>query len=174
MTLANCRTLVQYTAMISDYHQGRCPFCLPLGEQNVVLMENERWRLWANPFPHLNTARHWILAHVRHITNCRDITPEDFAAAGEIYCRVLSSTAIEGGGFVMRFGSPEFSAASVLHLHANIIEPHGNGPVQATLAKDRRKTEEGIMRVRIFEKLRLGTTVEQLDEHEQELIAGRV
>ncbi len=74
----------------------------------------------------------------------------------------------------MRFGSPEYNAGSVLHQHANIIVPNGNGPVQVTLAKDTDKIHDITERMAAFELLRTGASVESLTIEQQALVKGRL
>jgi diadenosine tetraphosphate (Ap4A) HIT family hydrolase len=173
-TLRNCRGLRQFTSMVGDYQQGKCPFCDPLDKKNEVLYATENWRIWKNPFPLDHTKTHLIMAPIRHKEKITSITDRDFAEAGEIFCWARDEFHIPGGCFAMRMGSPEYNAGSVLHLHANIIVPDGTGAVQVTLAKDVGKVAETTTRMLVFNKLRLGAEAMSLSAEEQELVKGRL
>lgn len=174
LTLMNCRSYKQYLSMVSGYEAGQCPFCDPLGEQNIVLYEDLGWRVWKNPYPIDHTYLHLIMAPKQHVTFVGDISPSDFEAMGRIFKWARREFELIGGAFAMRFGSPQFNAGSVLHLHTNIIVPDGSGAVQVTLAKDPEKVTETIARMRIFEKLRHGAELPDLSLEEAGLIEGRM
>lgn len=174
LTLMNCRSHNQYLSMIGDYEAGRCPFCDPLDEKNVVLHQDLGWRVWKNPYPLKHTSLHLIMAPRQHVTDIQDISPSDFEAMGRIFKWARHEFEFKGGAFAMRFGSPEFNAGSVLHLHANIIVPDGTGAVQITLAKDTAKVEETIARMKVFEKLRGNASPVGLSNEEAALIEGRL
>ncbi|MEK7095430.1 MAG: hypothetical protein AAB917_02110 [Patescibacteria group bacterium] len=170
----NCRSYKQYLSMISDYEAGRCPFCDPLDEKNKVLHSALGWRVWENPYSLTHTSLHLIMAPQQHTTSIEDISPSDFEAMGRIFKWVRYQFNLQGGAFAMRFGSPQFNAGSVLHLHANIIVPDHSGAVQITLAKDTAKVEETIARMKVFEKLRGNTAPVGLSDKEAALIEGRL
>jgi diadenosine tetraphosphate (Ap4A) HIT family hydrolase len=179
-TLAHCRTFNQYKAMIDGYRAGKCPFCDPLGAENEVIRENELWRMWHNLFPLNATSIHLILAPRRHVESQDVFGAEDFSAMGDLFAWARGNFRLQGGGFIMRFGTPEFCGGTVLHLHANIIVPDSTGAVRMTLAKQPEEFAAGVARIAIYEKLRFGETcnalspVAGLSPQERALIEGRV
>lgn len=174
LTLMNCRSYKQYLSMVNDYEAGRCPFCDPLDEKNIVLNHDLGWRVWKNPYPLKNTSLHLIMAPRQHSTFVGDISPSDFEAMGRIFKWARHEFELTGGAVAMRFGSPQFNAGSVLHLHANIIVPDNSGAVQITLAKDTEKVEETIARMKVFERIRNGAELLDLSNEEAASIEGRM
>ncbi len=179
LTLMNSRSYKQYCDGIEAYLKGKCIFCDPLGPKNKVLFETDggehAWRVWENPFPLKRTSRHLIMAPVQHLTDPNLITRWDWIKQGEIWLYARDVLGIKGGACVGRFGSPEFNAGSILHLHTNIIVPDGTGDVQITVGKSPEKMELIARRVVVFEKLRTGTSrLEDLSPEELELVDGRI
>jgi hypothetical protein len=175
----NCRSLQQYSDGIEAFLNGKCIFCDPLGPKNKVLFETDggelAWRVWENPFPLKHTSKHLIMAPVRHLTNPDEITGWDWTKQGEIWLYARDVLGIKAGACVGRFGSPEFNAGSILHLHTNIIVPDGTGDVQVTIGKSREKMELIARRVLVFEKLRTGACrLEDLLPEERELVDDRI
>jgi hypothetical protein len=174
LTLANCRSLEQYRSMIDDYRSGRCPFCDPLDlTKNIVLYQVDGWRMWRSPFSYAH-CRHFVMAPIRHV-GCEDeISVEDFTAMGKMFLFARQELGVMGGGVVMRFGGPKLSACSVLHLHTNILVPDLTGPVEATLSKHPDRQRQNIARLRVFEFLRQGCSVDALSAEERALVEGRI
>lgn len=173
LTLAYCRTYKQFVSMIEGYRAGKCPFCDPLDqEKNRLVRESGAWRMWLNPFPMKHTKPHLVLAPTRHVAPGGAITAADFTDMGELFLWAQKEYGFTGGGFAMRFGSPKQSAGTVLHLHANIIIPDLTGPVDVTLAKEPAKTAEQLARMTVFEKIRRGLPMTDLDDRERLLIDG--
>lgn len=172
ITLMNCRGFEQFKSMLEDYAAERCPFCALNPKKNRVLYTSEGWRVWENPFPLKYTDLHLIMAPIDHVTVP---TGPDWRSIGDILEWATEKYSIEGGGFVMRFGTPKFNAGSVLHLHGNLIIPNRAGDVQVTLAKKPEKVIETIKRMNIFLKLYKGEcTPEELSAEERLLVAGRL
>ena len=172
LTLTRARNFEQYVHMIEEYLAGKCLFCDPLGSKNVVLHETDGWRLWENPFPESNTALHLVLASVRHISTEQLPGVEEFIAVGKLFAWAKERYAdrMQGGGVLMRFGSPEFNAGTILHLHAHILVPNLKGEVRLPLAKDVERNERGYKRLHVFEKLRGGGSQLDLTDEERALI----
>ncbi len=174
-TLASCRTFPQYVSMIGGYRVAKCPFCDPLDPNlDQVLMEAGTWRIWANPFPLTHTDLHLVMAPKRHVAPGDDIRPEDFVSMGRLFDWARRQYQFDGGGFVMRFGSPTHNAGTVLHLHGNIIIPDQTGVVEVMLAKSPEEIAQQTARMYVFEKLRKGIPLSQLSEQERVLIEGRL
>ncbi len=147
-------------------------FCDPLGPKNVVLFGVGGWRVWENPFPEPNTKLHLVLAAARHISTEEMPGVEDFTAIGRIFVWATERyrNHMEGGGVLMRFGSPEYNAGTILHLHANIMVPNLKGEVRPPLAKTPDRDARGYRRIELFEKLRQVTSLSGLTDEEFELL----
>ncbi len=167
LTLSRARKLEQFEDMIRAYRDGKCLFCDPLGEKNIVVHEAHGWRIWVNPIPEKRTRVHLVMASVRHIGPDDEILPEDFVGIGEMFRYARAEFKIPGGGLLMRFGSTEFNAGTMLHLHANIMEPDLSGEVRVPLAKTPEKVQMGFDRLWAFKKLLDGASPDDLTDHER-------
>jgi hypothetical protein len=138
LTLTRARKYKQYLDMIEGYRAGLCVFCDPLGEKNVVLCVIDGWRMWENPFPEPNTALHLVLAPVSHIPMEEMPRHFHFTAVGVLFdwAEARYRDRMKGGGVLMRFGSPEYNAGTILHLHAHIMVPSLKGEVRLPLATE--------------------------------------
>lgn len=178
LSLVNSRSYSQYCEAINAFLAGKCIFCDPLGPKNQILHTTDggelAWRVWRNPFPLKHTSHHLVMAPVRHITDPKDVTLDDWRRQGEIWLYARDQLGIVAGASVGRFGSPEFNAGSILHLHYNIIVPDGTGDVQITIGKSPRKIAEISARMKVFEKLRTGTRIKDLHYGELVLVEGRL
>ncbi len=172
LTLTRARKPKQYADMIKDCLAGKCMFCDPLGEKNVVLTVIDGWRVWENPFPEPNTSLHLVLAPVRHISTEELPGVEDYTARGKLFAwaRERYGDRLKGGGELMRFGSPEFNAGTILHLHSHIMVPDLAGEVRLPLAKEPDRVELGIRRLWVFEKLRNSVPMTDLSDEERALL----
>lgn len=174
-SLVNCRGLAQYRSMMDDYLAGKCPFCDPLSEKNVVLHETPGgWRIWRNPFPIKHTKHHLIMAPRQHRCLATEFTAHDFTQIGILWEFARDTVGIKGGGVAARIGPADLSAGTVLHQHCNAIEPDGTGDVQVTLGKSVAKLREAVRRMWIYDKIYRGEySVETLPDYERQLIADR-
>jgi len=169
LALSRVRGFKQYLNMLERYQSGICVFCDPLGPKNRVIREIAGWRMWENPFPSPGSAIHLVLASVRHISTETLPSAKDFVAIGELFEWTKLQYGKEqliGGGVLMRFGSPEYNAGTVLHLHANIIIPNLESELRLPLVKDLESTSRGYKRLAVFEKLRMGVHLDNLSSEE--------
>lgn len=172
LTLTRARSFEQYVTMIQDYLVGKCLFCQPLAPVNVVFYQVDGWWAWENPFPAKNTVLHVVLAPLRHVPPTEFPSPEDFLAMGKITQHVKRryTDILQGGGFLMRFGSPKLNAGTILHLHANIMVPDLKGEVRLPLAKEPADIERGVRRLWAFENMRSGVAKSDLSDEERTLL----
>lgn len=171
LTLTRARGFDQYITMIQDYLMGKCLFCNPLAPVNVVLYQVDGWRVWENPFPAKNTVLHLVAAPIRHVSTEELPLVEDFTALGKIFnwAKDRYQKCFQGGGLLMRFGSPKLNAGTILHLHANIMVPDLKGEVRPPLAKEPADIERGIKRLWVFENMRSGVAKSDLSDEDRTL-----
>jgi diadenosine tetraphosphate (Ap4A) HIT family hydrolase len=170
-------TYKYYCLMVKQLQEGTCPFCQIDPAVNIVLYENDSWRAWINPVAGKKHQKlHLVIPNKRHITHINEMTLRDGARLMEVFSWATAYFDLwdKGGGVVMRFGDPRFNAGTIRHLHANIQIPDGTGKLDVTFAKDPEKIEWHYQLVAVFEKLRLGTAVENLTSAERKLVEGRL
>lgn len=173
-TLINTRTYPQYCEMVRRILAVECPFCELDLELNKIILENDHWRAWENPFPQKYTAHHLIIAHQVHLTHLSDVTSADGRDLFDILSRLAEPADIRGGGVLIRFGDPLLNAGSIRHLHANLFVPDGTGELRLPLCKTPEEIAEKMKVIRVFEKMRTGTPFEKLEPAEQDLVRDRL
>lgn len=173
-TLINTRTYPQYCEMVWQILWGNCPFCKLDLKLNNVIVENDHWRAWENPFLQKYTAHHFIIAHQVHLTHLSDVTSADGRDLFDILSKLAEPADIRGGGVLMRFGDPLLNAGSIRHLHANLFVPDGTGELRLPLCKTPEEVAAKMKVICVFEKMRLGATFEALDPKEQDLVRDRL
>lgn len=134
-TMANVRAGAYHRHMENTVQQGICPLCDLDPELNVVLKEGEYWRAWRNPFGYPHQTHHFIIATKDHCTQIADISPTMWAELGDTLEWLCNRFDILGGGIVLRFGDPAYSASTLRHLHVHIHVPDKTGYVIAVFCK---------------------------------------
>ena len=100
--------------------------------------------VWLNPYPQKFHSHHVMIVPRRHIAggNVSDLTPEEWLQILDALKWAIEFYQIPGGGFVGRFGDPEYNAGTISHLHFQIQVPDRTGNVKATFFKDRSPVAE--------------------------------
>lgn len=107
---------------------GVCPFCpehLATYHKNQIIAEGAYWLLTNNMYPYQGTKYHVLILHKKHIESFSELTPAAWAELHRMVADHLAKNKIPGGTFVLRFGDTDYTGASVKHLHANLVSPHG-------------------------------------------------
>jgi diadenosine tetraphosphate (Ap4A) HIT family hydrolase len=60
----------------------------------------------------------------KHKENFSELTKKDLEAVAFLSNWAIKKWKIKGGGLAMRFGNPEYTGASVTHIHFHIISPN--------------------------------------------------
>ncbi|MFA5946375.1 MAG: HIT domain-containing protein [Patescibacteria group bacterium] len=159
---------------MDDLLNGRCPFCVPDPEVNVVQFENDYWWAWPNTAnPEKNTAQHFLIVPKRHVLDIRDLSQNEFGSMGVFIEDVLDGLEIDSCGILIRNGDATLSAGTIRHLHVHIMVPDGTGRVESPFFKGPESEAESNARAIVFEKLRTGVaTVYRLTDAEKALVAG--
>jgi hypothetical protein len=178
-SLVNCRGLKQFKDGLEGYRTGKCLFCDPLSEKNVVMYDNGVHRCWHNPYALKHTKLHIIIAPVLHVlgTDPRVFTREYRASVSDVIvwaAETFPEIKTLGGGEVKRFGTMEHNAGTIQHDHTNLIVTDLTGEVRMTIAKEPGEIAEAIRRFEIYLKLYNGATPEQLTPEEFELVKKRL
>lgn len=105
---------------------NHCPFCA----ENLVkyhplptLKLGKHWLVTENQWPYDHTKHHFLLITREHKVSPIELTPEAAAELIELTNWLITEYNIPGGGLAMRFGDSNYSAGSVTHLHAQLIQP---------------------------------------------------
>ena len=175
-TLHNVKDLAQYTKTVDNLLKGECPFCVIDTDLNPILHETDRWRVFHSAFPQKSQTLHLVIPHHDHRRNLADLTVFDYTDFGLMMEWIHENfPEIKGGGLTLRHGDSWLHSGSVPgHLHFNLQEPNGTGRVQVTLCKTPEEIKDKTKILLVFEKIRLGTPVEELSEAERKLVEGRL
>jgi hypothetical protein len=127
----NARFAEQRKVMEESEKSGECPFCWNYLERyhlEPILKKGQFWLVTANHWPYEFTRHQFLLIYRDHAENIIEIDAAAGAELLELTTWLIKEYNIKGGGLSMRFGETQFSAASVKHLHAQLIEPDANHP----------------------------------------------
>ena len=133
--VTNARTAEQRGHMTATLGKGECPFCKVDEKINKIIKEGVYWRMWHNPFPYPHHRQHIVIASIKHINQLSKIPPQIGWELIEFLAWAEKEFGIPGGAFVMRFGSLEYNAGTLTHLHAHIQVPDLTGPAMVVLKK---------------------------------------
>lgn len=182
-TLHNTKDFAQYCKKVETLLAKKCEFCQLDTELNKILYGdgvdgreyNESWVLWKSAFPQSNQDLHLVIALRRHLKDLKDLTKKEQDDSWLAIQWAMENFPFPGGALSMRSGDSDRHAGSVPgHLHWNIQVPNKTGRVQVTLCKDPKEIQEKTKMLLVFEKLRLGASVEALFPEELELVKGRI
>ena len=129
--LGNARKKEQIQVMQQIVVDGVCPFCmdnLARYHKKPILKDGKYWVLTENQWPYENTKHHWLAIYKEHVENVADVPAEGLKELMGLFQEIIKDYTVEGGGIVMRFGTPELSGGTVLHLHAQMVVPDLNSP----------------------------------------------
>jgi ATP adenylyltransferase len=127
----NAREEDQRQVMADIIANDHCPFCaenLRKYHKQPVLKETEHWVLTPNQWPYDNTKIHLLGILKVHMEKLSELTPQMGAELFEIVAWAEKEFDMPGGGFAMRFGETEYSAATVKHLHIQLLVPDIHAP----------------------------------------------
>jgi len=63
----------------------------------------------------------FVLIALEHIESAETLPPEAWEALGSAYRRLVADYRLQGATLLLRTGMTEFTGASVVHLHAQLI-----------------------------------------------------
>ena len=104
---------------------NKCPFCKENFKyhKKPIFKRKNGWFLTNNSWPYKNTDCHLIIIGEKHKENFRELTKKDLESVAYLTRWAIKKWKIKGGGVAMRFGAPNYTGASVSHIHFHIISP---------------------------------------------------
>ncbi len=121
---SNSRTKEQLERMEIVEKLNVCPFCeeglekihkLPIEKETINFFVTK------NAFPYEGTSHHYLIIPKKHIREVLEISPKMWAEIGELFNWIVESIPMKFGGVFLRFGDLHRSAASLEHLHFQIL-----------------------------------------------------
>lgn len=142
----NARFDDQKKVMKQIMAEGHCPFCLEnlqLYHKKPFIKKGEYWWITENQWPYDNTKVHLLAISTKHAENFSELDPKAGEELFSILTELEKELQIPGGGVAIRFGDTSFSAGTVKHIHAQLIQPDITRPdfkpVRFKIGKDQEK-----------------------------------
>lgn len=146
--LDNAREDDQVEVMKNIIEAGDCPFCLSnlsKYHKEPILKGGQYWILTPNQWPYKNTSFHLLAIYKNHAEDLSQLDPKSGEELLSFFQWAQREYRIPGGGWAMRFGDTNYSAGSVVHLHAQFIVPdfraEGYQPTRFKIGKSPDKLE---------------------------------
>jgi ATP adenylyltransferase len=140
--LDNARLEEQKKVMEKIIAEGHCPFCrenLMQYHKAPILKEGKYWMVTPNQWPYENIKYQFLLIYTKHAEKLSDLDPAAGSELLEFFAWLEKEYQVPGGGVCMRFGDSNYSAGTVLHIHAQFIVPdinkEGYEPVRFKIGK---------------------------------------
>lgn len=130
MVVKHARSDEQRAVLEQINADGVCPFCyenLQRYHKNH-LYTSEHWIVTENQWPYTHASRHILIIAQRHVESPSELTPQEWVDWNMANSYAMSLFDISSGAICMRFGDPELSGASVVHLHSHIVVPRKDAP----------------------------------------------
>lgn len=129
--LDNARQDGQRDVMEDIIAADHCPFCaenLQKYHKQPILRETEYWLLTPNQWPYDHTKVHLLAIYKTHAERLSELAPEAGKDLLELMQWAEKEYDVPGGGWAMRFGDTDYSAGTVLHIHAQFLVPDLSSP----------------------------------------------
>jgi diadenosine tetraphosphate (Ap4A) HIT family hydrolase len=127
--LANARVDDQRHVMQTIIDADHCPFCqenLEKYHKQPILKEGEYWLVTTNQWPYDHTTVHLLIILKMHGERLVDLPSDAGRELIELAQWAEQEYHIPGGGLALRFGNTDYSAGTVSHLHAQLLQPDIN------------------------------------------------
>ena len=146
--LDNAREDEQRKVMKEIIAQQHCPFCLENIDKyhTPTIKETGHWLFTKNRWPYKNAKYHFLIIYKKHAEKISDLDPSAGTELFKLLAWAEKKYQIPGGGWSMRFGSTDYSAGSVNHLHVQLIAPDIEKedflPVRLKIGKEKEKRQK--------------------------------
>lgn len=129
----------EYRQVIEDIiEEGICPFCpehLSRFHRNPIDQESDYWVVTNNLYPYKGAVAHALAIHKQHIESIEEMQPEAWVDFLDVIKGATKRLRLEGASLLMRYGSTNYTGASVAHMHAQIVSGSDNPEDPAILAR---------------------------------------
>ena len=118
----NARGQEQLDIMLRMEAAGRDPMAPEYIEQEILFM-TKFWHVSRNRFPYEGAEQQFLIVAVEPVYRIEDMSTEMWLDLQLVWLKLMREYQMEGGAFLMRFGDPSRSGASLTRLHAHLIMP---------------------------------------------------
>lgn len=105
--------------------EGRCPFC-PENfnhHKNQILKKTKKWFITKSSWPYKNSEHHFLVIGKSHKEFFTELDFNDFKEVKNLVNWAIKRFNLKGGALNLRFGSTDYTGATVNHLHFHLIIP---------------------------------------------------
>lgn len=141
--LDNAREEDQKEIMRQIIKADHCPFCLEnlrKYHKEPILKEGKYWIVTKNQWPYRSTKLHLLVIYRDHKIDLAGLDSESGKELLDLLKWAEAEVKVPGGGWSMRFGDTNYSAASVNHIHVQFVQPDLDAPdykpVRIKIGKD--------------------------------------
>ena len=116
----------EYEEVINEIEtKGKCPFCPENFKyhKDPILKRNGTWFLTKDSWPYKNSKYHFLIINKTHKEFFKELTTKDWESLRVLTNWAVKKYKLNGGAFALRFGDPNYTGATVYHMHAHIINP---------------------------------------------------
>jgi len=127
--IGNARTAEQINVMQQIIAAGDDPFSwenIAKYHKREILKKGAFWLVTENQWPYKNSRVQILFIYKENATTISELPGDAFKELLEFTQEFSEKYDVLGGGLCMRFGKTEYSGATVLHLHAQLISPEEN------------------------------------------------
>lgn len=105
--------------------EGKCPFCQENFKyhKEPILKRSEDWFITKSSWPYDNAEYHFLIINNVHKESLFEITDDDLSCVIALAKWACKQFKILGGALALRFGSTDFTGATVCHLHFHLVAP---------------------------------------------------
>lgn len=129
--LDNARVDEQREVMRDIIDAEHCPFCpenVQKYHKQPILKVGTYWLVTANQWPYEHTKLHLLIILKKHGERLADMPVEAGCELIELAQWAEQEYKMPGGGLAIRFGDTNYSAGTVAHLHAQLLQPDIDAP----------------------------------------------
>jgi diadenosine tetraphosphate (Ap4A) HIT family hydrolase len=87
------------------------------------LKEGQFWIITENQWPYEHIKHHWLAIYKTHAETLAELNPAAGSELIKLCSEMVAEFKVPGGALCMRFGDTLHSAGTVLHIHAQLIQP---------------------------------------------------
>lgn len=128
----NAREQEQLDIMLRMEAEDKDPMAPEYIDQEI-LFQTDHWHVSKNRFPYEGAELQFLIVAMAPVYHMEDVTPEMWLDLQQIWRKLVDEYHLEGGAFVMRFGNPARSGASLTRVHCHLIMPELGAKVKPSI-----------------------------------------
>ena len=90
-------------------------------QDTPILREKKWWLIRKNDFPYDGARIHLLIIYKKHVDTIKKVSNAAILELFDHIRWVNKRFKISGASFVLRFGDPKYTGATITHLHAHLV-----------------------------------------------------